>query len=282
MTQFRNIFCSVFALAVSISACLPFFGPTPTVALPAPIPTNAPATATAAPSATSTSTATVPAVGGQRGPQRIEFSSGSTKATIQGNLAPKGMDSYVVQVLAGQSLSANIASQAKVLLQISGADGSPLKTYGAGGASWSGTVPTTQDYMIGITTEDGSAASYILVVATGTLATLPAQQAAPRRIQFPPGGITSTVQGNLGTNGLDVHVLRALAGQTMTVDVTASQPMLLAVSGADGSVLKSSGAGGSGWTGVLPTTQDYMIAVSAATGAPTSYTLQITIPPRTP
>ncbi len=279
MAHFRNALLGIIVLAESVSACLPFFGPTPTSTLPIPSPTRS--LPTAAPSPSLTSTATTPAGAALVGPQRIQFAPGSSKATIQGKLVANGMDSYVIQVPAGQTLSANASSQAKTLLQISGADGSPLKTYGAGGASWSGTVPSTQDYMIGITTEDGSAASYTLVVALGTLAT-PGASAAPKRIQFPPGGITSTVQGNLGMNGLDVHVLRALAGQTMTVNITAPEPVLLAVSGADGSVLKSSGAGGSSWSGPLPTTQDYMITISTATGAPTSYTLQITIPPRTP
>lgn len=280
----NSISCLI-VVTVLASACVPFFGPSPTTAPPVPSSTRAlqatTATMTAAPSPTPISTATTPAAGGQAGPPRIQFPSGATTATIQGNLASNGMDSYVLQVPAGQTLTVNVSGQAHMLLQISGADGSPLKTYGAGGSNWSGRVPSTQDYAIGITTDDGSASSYTLQLALGSLA-IPTANPPPKRIQFPPGGITTTVQGSLGANGVDVHVLRALAGQTMTVSVTSTQQVLLAVSGADGNVLKSSGAGTANWSGVLPTTQDYTITISTATGAPASYTLQITIPPRTP
>ena len=55
---------------------------------------------------------------------------------------------------------------------------------------------------------------------------------------------------------------------------------LLSISGANGEVLKSTGAGTSSWSGVLPLTQDYFIAVSSANGGTMDYTLQVTIPPR--
>lgn len=107
-------------------------------------------------------------------------------------------------------------------------------------------------------------------------------QPSARRIQFAPGSSSATLWGSLSPNGLDSYVLTALAGQTMTVDVipTSGQP-LLSISGANGEVLKSAGVGSPSWSGILPLTQDYFIAVSAAGGgSAVNYTLQVTIPPR--
>jgi uncharacterized protein YraI len=102
-----------------------------------------------------------------------------------------------------------------------------------------------------------------------------------RRIRFEPGATSATRWGSLSTTGIDPYVLTALAGQTMTVEVTASPGQaLLSISGANGEVYKSSGAGSSRWSGVLPLTQDYFITISAAGSNPvTHYTLQVVISP---
>jgi hypothetical protein len=67
----------------------------------------------------------------------------------------------------------------------------------------------------------------------------------------------------------------------MTVEVTSFPGQaLLSISGANGEVYKSSGVGSSGWSGNLPLTQDYFIAISPAGNSPvTHYTLQVMIPP---
>lgn len=106
-------------------------------------------------------------------------------------------------------------------------------------------------------------------------------QPSARRIQFTPGSSSATLWGSLSPNGIDTYVLTALAGQTMTVEVSpASGQALLSISGANGEVLKSAGAGSPSWSGVLPLTQDYFITVSAEGGSAVNYTLQVAIPPR--
>jgi uncharacterized protein YraI len=106
-------------------------------------------------------------------------------------------------------------------------------------------------------------------------------QPSTRRIQFQPGSSSATLWSSLTPNGLDTYVLSALAGQTMTVEVSPSRGrVLLSISGANGEVLKSAGAGSPRWSGVLPLTQDYFITISAEGGSVVNYTLQVTIPPR--
>lgn len=107
------------------------------------------------------------------------------------------------------------------------------------------------------------------------------QQPSGHRIQFAPGSSGATLWGSLSPSGTDSYVLTAQAGQTMTVNVIpGAGQALLSISGANGEVLKSAGAGSSNWSGVLPLTQDYFINISAPGGSAVDYTLQVTIPPR--
>ncbi len=171
---------SMLLLAGIASACLPFFGQSPTAVPPAPAATRAlPALATTTPeppsptpvgAATESATPTATPVANPT-PRRVQFPAGGTSVTFQGNLALNGMDRYVLRALANQAMTVNVTSQAHMLLQVSGADGNPLKTYGAGSSNWSGVLPATQDYIIGIATEDGSAASYTVQIIIPPLAT---------------------------------------------------------------------------------------------------------------
>jgi hypothetical protein len=88
------------------------------------------------------------------------------------------------------------------------------------------------------------------------------------------------VQSTLQVNGVDRWVLRALAGQTMTVDTSATQgQVILIIWGVqDGNVLISDHAGATSFTGVLPTTEDYYIDVRSVGTVSAAYSLQVTIP----
>jgi len=102
------------------------------------------------------------------------------------------------------------------------------------------------------------------------------------RIRFAPGAISAEVEGSLAANRMRHYVLRAFAGQRMTVVPHAAQGQVrLIISGADGQVLLSGRVGrpGGAYDGLLPTTQDYLITVRAEGGTGADYTLEITIPP---
>ena len=64
----------------------------------------------------------------------------------------------------------------------------------------------------------------------------------------------------------------------MTVQLTSKWDLMLSVSGADGTVLKSSGVVGTEWSGVLPKSQDYYLTIQAVDGLAASYTMQVVIP----
>ncbi len=224
----------------------------------------------------------IPPLAGPPGPtpMRISFSPGGTSATVQGTLAPNGIDRYVLRALAGQTMVINFApSQQNVTLSISGADGTVLASGAARIDTWKGQLPSTQDYYIAVLSNAEVVATYSLQVTIPPLGSaVPPDE--PRRISFTPGGTSASMQGTTATPGLDRFVIRALGGQAMSVSISATQgPVILIIYGADGDVLISDHAGATTWSGMLPTTQDYFIDTRSVGNAAVDFTLQVTIPP---
>ena len=99
------------------------------------------------------------------------------------------------------------------------------------------------------------------------------------RIQFGAGETAASVTGTLQPQGMAVYTLAAQAGQTMTVMLTAQDPL------ARITVLDGQGNYVDGqmsltfWQGTLPQTGDYVIRVFAEETA-VDYTLQVIIPQR--
>ncbi len=207
------------------------------------------------------SSSTLPA-----GAQRIQFASGATAATVQGNLPAGGSQQYVIRVAAGQLMQVAVTPQQGLQLAVQGADGTVLK--GSGGvAFFRGDVPATQDYIVTLS-GGSSATSYALTVTI------------PVRIQFASGATSATVQGNLPANSMGHYVVKASAGQKMTIQTTTSQGQIVViVYGADGTVLQSDHAGASGFSGTLPSTQDYLIDIRSVGQAAAVFGMTVTIPP---
>ena len=231
------------------------------------------------PPATATMAAPTPTTGPEPQRKRINFQPGSTTAVEQGNIAASGMAEYVVAAQAGQTMSVKVTSpQDQVILVIYGADGTVLLTDHVGVASWSGPLPSTQDYNIDLKSHASTPVNYTLEVALSTQPG-PSPQPTTRRIRFAPGATTAIEQGSLAAGGMDRYVLAATAGQIMSVNVSSSQgQVILVIYGADGTVLISDHAGTTHWSGQLPSTQDYYIDAKSV-GDAANYTLQVTIPP---
>ncbi len=113
----------------------------------------------------------------------------------------------------------------------------------------------------------------------------PETKPQPIRIQFEPGATSAKVEGKLAPREIKHYVLRAMAGQEMTVNLSATsesgspEGAILAIWGADGTVLISDHAEATTWKGPLPATQDYYIAVICVLQEGVNYTLEVVIPP---
>jgi hypothetical protein len=90
--------------------------------------------------------------------------------------------------------------------------------------------------------------------------------------------------GDLAPNAALQWVFGALAGQRVTVNVTAepANGALFSIWGADGTLLAPETPEISTWGGVVPTSQDYYIGVRSVSAQSINYSLALIIPPLTP
>jgi hypothetical protein len=99
------------------------------------------------------------------------------------------------------------------------------------------------------------------------------------RIAFDPGTTSAEVSDTIQERNTHYYVLRALADQQMTAEITSpDDDVLLTVVGEDGIPLKRYQNGPPSWTGELPATQDYYI-FAVSVGPAISYTLYVQVDP---
>jgi len=107
-------------------------------------------------------------------PARIAFASGSTTAQVSGNVAANSSQYYILKAQANQKLTLNVTSG--ISISVFGANGTAVSN-SSSSSSFSGTLPTAQDYIIQLTTGN-NAISYSLtlnipaVPVTGTTYTV--------------------------------------------------------------------------------------------------------------
>ncbi len=212
--------------------------------------------------------------------QRISFAPGAITATRTGVLTMGGMDRYVLKASQGQNMTVSVSSaNNNVILVIFGKDGTVLISDHADASSWSGVLPSTQDYYIDVRAIDGTSANYTLTV---TIPPNPPKPPHPNieRISFAPGTISATVSGQVTPGGYNEYVLKASANQEMLISTSAEeQAVVVSVAGADGTVLQSSMGGSSNFSGELPSTQDYFIKVQIGGAGFANYSMTVTVEP---
>lgn len=142
------------------------------------------------------------------GPQEIPFAPNTTASLVRGSLLPLGDQVYTLPGAAGQSLTLSIrAPYDQVALSLRGAtDGTVLTRVVSNTMRWSGTLPSSQDYVITLVSSAGTATSYVLGVegdpppatatppATETPAPtdIPAITATPTVTEAPTSTVTPT------------------------------------------------------------------------------------------
>jgi LysM repeat protein len=195
-------------------------------------------------------------------PSVINFGSGQTSAIISHDLAANGTRFYSFSASANQFVQINISPNSGVGLSIVGADGTQVKSASSGGSSFSSYLPKSEFYLITITSTSSSKVSLQLSLII------------PARIAFASGSTTAQVSGNVAANSSQYYILKAQANQNLTLNVTSG--VSISVVGANGKAVSNSSSGTS-FSGTLPTTQDYIIQLTAGNTA-VSYSLNLKIP----
>jgi LysM repeat protein len=207
----------------------------------------------------------IPVAGGPAA-QRISFAAGTTSAARDDSVAAGASKRYVFRAVAGQVALIDVVSGSGLAeLAIRGANGRVVMDYTAAVTSFRAPLPTSQDYYIEVRGAGGAAVSYTL------------QLTIPERIRFTPGAISASLTGFVPRFGTHNYILRAAAGQTMTVDVQAVGQVILIVYGNDGSVLQTDHSGSTSFSGRLPYTQDYYLDVRSLGPAAARYRLDVRI-----
>lgn len=277
-----------------------FETPRPTQALETQVPPTAPPsdtpapTSTTQPSATSVATITphptetstptntptaTSTTGGIVLPSavRIRFENGGISRTVEGSLSASEAQPYVLRALAGQVMQVGVTSSGgRVNLSVQGAsDGILYQSYTEGRSTWTGVLPRSQDYLLTAVASGGSA-TYDLAVTV-----YPLLDGDPDRVRFSTGGTSASIESKLtGLGDIEGYALRALANQTMHVELTsgAQSGITLIVKGAN-ERLVGIGSGDRELEVKLPSSQDYIVLLANTTERTYTYVVKITIDP---
>jgi hypothetical protein len=199
-------------------------------------------------------------------PVRVSFDLGATSDRLEGHLnAHQGLD-YILRAAQGQIMEVNATpatSDTSLQLIIYGVDGVVLRSGMGEGSSFRGYLPSSQDYIVHVRAGE-EATDFTLDVII------------PQRIRFERGAFSGSVRTRLPAGRTQYYVLGAIEDQSMQVEITPDDDLQLIIYGADGTVLMSAMTEGARFDGELPSTQDYILAVSNA-GEVVRYTLRVTI-----
>ena len=201
-------------------------------------------------------TFTIPAANNS-GAIRVQFAPGTDHATVHGAINDNVSDTYVLRLGRGQQLT--ISGLGVLRVSVTAPGGAMLP--GGPGDTITFALPTTGDYVVQIMPGMGEQTVYDV-----TFTAPPADPGASAtiRVQFPAGTFGTTVHGVVNGGALKRYLLRAGAGQTMTVTIAAAaNNAQFSVLAPDGSVL----AGVQTSTSVaLPSNGDYTVAVWSTSG----------------
>ncbi len=200
------------------------------------------------------------------------------EARIEGDLPAGALQQYRFPARGGETLTLSLSTEPPqgAVLSLWGADGTVLLSNHAGAQHWSGEVPSTQDYIVAVLSRDQDV-HYLLTIQR--VASTPAPS-PPARLQLDAHG-QGQVEGTLQPGEIRPFAVSAQAGQELEVHLSTQPPgsAILAIWGADGTVLLSDHATATQWRGKIPQTQDYMLAVI---GGPNAATFTLTVQARGP
>ncbi len=206
--------------------------------------------------------------------QRIQFQPGATSATVTGQLAAHGTDQWIVGAQSEQKFSAQLAfSSGQATQSITDSNGKTILSDSYHATTFTSVLGSTQDYNINVSNSDQTVTNYTLSVTLED-----ESQPKIQRIQFQPGTTSTTVTGHVIPNGADYWVVKAQAGQTLSVKLALSSGKAsVNVSGADGDLLKFAQTTFTSFDGKLQTSQDYNIIVEWNEGAVADYSWTLSI-----
>ncbi len=241
-------------------------------------PTNVPPTATTIPStATSVPTVvvtpiqptatTVPTTVPTTAPSqavRLNFASGTTNVTAEGQMSANTTRRYVFWADKNQLMDISLYGASGAYIAISSANGTKLVDFDQGWTWYRDYIPEKGDWYIDI-----RAGKY----DTGYSLYL----AIPQRLSFEPGTSSMTAKATIPAGKVHNFVAWANKGQTFKVSISPTQNFKISIWHVDGTVLLSGMGDSTSYEGVLPEAGDYIINVTSGAATPTEISLNLSI-----
>lgn len=197
---------------------------------------------------------------------RLNFASGTTNTTAEGQMAANTTRRYVFWADKNQLMDISLDSASGAYIAISSPSGTKLVEFDQGWTWYRDYIPEKGDWYIDIRAGKADT-GYSLYLAI------------PQRLSFAANTSSLTAKATIPAGRLQVHNFVAWGnkGQTLKVSVSPSLNFALSIWHVDGTVLLSSMEGLSSFEGELPEAGDYIINVISGPAAPTEITLTLSI-----
>lgn len=197
-------------------------------------------------------------------PIRLSFAEGTTNIAQEGSAAFNSVRRYVFWAAKNQFVKISLSSANKVVLGVSGADGTVLLPISEGKTSYQGYLKANGNWTID-------------AAANPQAVTFSVYLQIPERLNFPSGAYGMTAAGRVPASGTHEFLVWANKGQRLKVSAQPGDKAVLAIYHVDGTELLSASAGAASYDDILPKAGDYIITVVNRTASALNFTLPIEI-----
>ncbi len=197
-------------------------------------------------------------------PIRLSFAEGATNISRESSAAYNSVRRFVFWAAKNQFVKISLSSAKKVVLGVSGANGTVLLPLSEGKTSYQGYLKANGDW-------------YIDAAANPHEVSFVVYLEIPERLSFPSGAYGMTASGKVPASGTHEFLVWANKGQRLKVSAQPGDKAVLAIYHVDGTELLSASAGSASYDDVLPKAGDYIIRVVNRTDSALNFSLLIEI-----
>ncbi len=217
-------------------------------------------------------------------PQVVSIPAGATTSTLTGSTMNGDAYYYSINLPAGQALTASLnVPSTSASLAVSGLNSGPIPGASAGGNTWTGALPQTQDYIVEVKPAGSQSVNFGLTLslaaaAPGAVVPGSGGSAVPGgEITFFKGGTAATMLGTIQPGQVVSYTVQGGRVQPMILRVELPKnDVILSVIDPNGVVMLDPSQKWSRWQWKLPVTGTYTIKLIGG-AATADYTLTVKI-----
>jgi hypothetical protein len=211
-------------------------------------------------------------------PQVVSITAGSTTSTLNGLTVNGDPYYYSINLPAGQALTASLnVPSTSASLSVSGLNTGPITGASAGGNTWTGALPQTQDYIVEVKPAGSQSVNFALTLSLSAAAPGAVASSSGGEITFYKGGTAATMLGTIQPGQVISYTVQGGRVQPMILRVESPKnDVVLSVIDPNGVVMLDPSQKWSRWQWKLPVTGTYTIKLVGG-AATADYTLTVKI-----